>query len=152
MVKKTRVWVYLPDYLEAVIKNETAGKGDQGSSTSAWIVGACDHYLKSRDHSTEKQRDQERSQHEQEIKKRDDMIAALENDNKLLTAARDEVRVSYTTLEERSKGQAGIIEELRARNVHNEGVIAELLATIRPLIPERTEHKPRWWEFWKGKG
>jgi hypothetical protein len=21
-----------------------------------------------------------------------------------------------------------------------------------PAIPESTEHKPRWWEFWKGKG
>jgi hypothetical protein len=174
MAKKTRVWVYLPDYLEAVIKRDTAGKGDQGSSTSAWIVTACDHYLKSRDLPTDEQLAQERSRHDLEIKKRNDMIAALENDVKVMTAAREvlegKVKERDTiahALEESQRDRQGLqmrVEMIDASIKDKERELSDyrglLVETQRnlstalnriPAIPESTEHKPRWWEFWKGR-
>jgi len=48
------------------------------------------------------------------------------------------LRMDNGILTERSTNQAGMIEELRARAIHAEGLVQTLMAERQALIPERT--------------
>lgn len=48
------------------------------------------------------------------------------------------LRMDNAILSERSTNQAGMIEELRARASHAEGIVQTLMAERQALIPERT--------------
>ncbi len=51
-------------------------------------------------------------------------------------------------LEEKAKGQVAVIEELRTRAVHAEGVVQQLMSERQVLLPARTG----FWSRLFGKG
>lgn len=63
-----------------------------------------------------------------------DQIQALEEARKAIEG----LRMDNGILTERSTNQAGMIEELRARAIHAEGLVQTLMAERQALIPERT--------------
>ena len=75
--------------------------------------------------------------------------AKLEGQVKSLQGVHDELlalRVAHAKLE----GQA---EELKAAKVHTEGVLQEIISKI-PQAPMLTDgqHKPSWWDRFRGRG
>jgi len=113
MSEKARLWVYVPNSLLETIQKETQGDKDQARSKSAWIVSACEQYLILRD----QKQDQDCDQVRQRVQ---------------------ELMISSAMLEERAKNQAMVIEEIRTRAVHAEGMVQQLMAERQALLPQKT--------------
>lgn len=101
-------------------------EADQVGGKSAWICAAIDHFLRTRDQKPDQMSDQERRELE-------DQIADL--------------RGLQAVCEERVKGQALMIEDLRAGKVHLEGMVQELMSKIPPAPAMITDGQtpPGWW-------
>jgi hypothetical protein len=63
---------------------------------------------------------------------------------------RDQVLISV--LQEQVRGLEKDKEMLAAALEKNQYNLRDAISKVPAQIAETTEHKPRWWEFWKGKG
>lgn len=113
----------------------------QHVTKSDWIHAAIVQYLRTRDQDCERIREEWQGLRI--------LNATLEERVKNQAGLIDEMksRASHAEgmMEERVKTYTGLIDELRARAVHAEGLVQSLMA--ERMIPERTG-KP-WWQFWK---
>lgn len=90
-------------------------------------------------------------EHKEQAARYDQRIATLDEDR---NGARDELQalmVKYATLEGEHKGQAAMIEALRDRVTHDEGVIQELTQKIPVMITDG-KTRPSWWDRFMGRG
>lgn len=105
-----RICITIPDNIEGTIDREAE---QAGISKSAWVAQGLEQYLIMRDRKPDQGCDQVREE-----------VQAL--------------RISTAVLEEKGKGQAAVIEELRIRAVHAEGVVQQLMSERQVLLPART--------------
>jgi len=105
-----RICFTLEDSLDVIIAQECDKKGQ---SKSAWCASALESYLRQRDQKPDPGCDQVRQEVQQ-------------------------LRISTAVLDEKVKGQAAVIEELRTRAVHAEGVVQQLMSERQVLLPAKT--------------
>lgn len=109
----------------------------QNISKSAWCASAIETFMRRSDQGPDHLTDPERMALQQRI-------TTLEASQKEW----DQLRISSAVLEERVKSQGMIMEELRTRAVHAEGIVQTLMAERQALLPQKTG----FWSRLFGKG
>lgn len=64
---------------------------------------------------------------------------------------REKLQIKVEMLESSITDRDREVSDYRGLLVETQRNLSAALTKI-PAIPEATDHKPRWWEFWKGKG
>ena len=106
-------------------------------SKSAWCASAIETFMRQSDQGLDHLTDPERVALQQRI-------TTLEASQKEC----EQLRISSAVLEERVKSQGMIMEELRTRAVHAEGIVQTLMAERQALLPQ----KAGFWSRLFGKG
>jgi len=120
LINMGRICITIPDNVEERITKEAE---QSGIKVSAWVAQGLEQYLIIRDRKPDQDCDQVRQEVQQ-------------------------LRISTAVLEEKAKGQVAVIEELRTRAVHAEGVVQQLMSERQVLLPARTG----FWSRLFGKG